>query len=262
MNGVDVLRDKYGNRLGEIQIDGSKQVLVDRYFVRLGSYDAHDNLLPTSPETLLAEETLVSLLRQELASSRCWQNLRRVDRSRESGDDPGHLHQREANSCWMVGAATTIAVRSSDITNVTGPMRKNINRHRQAVGCRRHCWRPLPAEQHRERRGRWKDLSRGRAEVRNGRCGRKPFDSRARRSKDRCWPTTVIGLQTGTVDPSRTFSSTLPDGSPRSEATIARSGSGPRRLSHETAGRYAPHVWSSAVASFRSGVSKPSVNQP
>jgi hypothetical protein len=44
MKGVDVLRDKYGNRIGEIQIDGSKQVLVDRYFVRLGSYDSHDNL--------------------------------------------------------------------------------------------------------------------------------------------------------------------------------------------------------------------------
>ena len=44
MQGVDVLRDKYGNRIGEIQIDGSKQVLVDRYFVRLGSYDSHDNL--------------------------------------------------------------------------------------------------------------------------------------------------------------------------------------------------------------------------
>ena len=44
MKGVDVLRDRYGNRLGEIQIDGSKQVLVDRYFVRLGSYDSHDNL--------------------------------------------------------------------------------------------------------------------------------------------------------------------------------------------------------------------------
>ena len=42
MKGVDVLRDKYGNRLGEIQIDGSKQVLVDRYYVRLGSYDSHD----------------------------------------------------------------------------------------------------------------------------------------------------------------------------------------------------------------------------
>jgi hypothetical protein len=44
MKGVDVLRDKYGNRLGEIQIDGFNQVLVDRYFVRLGSYDSHDNL--------------------------------------------------------------------------------------------------------------------------------------------------------------------------------------------------------------------------
>jgi hypothetical protein len=36
MKGVDVLRDQYGNRIGEIQIDGYKQVLVDRYFVRLG----------------------------------------------------------------------------------------------------------------------------------------------------------------------------------------------------------------------------------
>ena len=53
---------------------------------------------------------LVSLLRQELASSRCWQNLRRVGQVQEnSGDDPGHLHQREAEPCWMVGAATTIA---------------------------------------------------------------------------------------------------------------------------------------------------------
>ena len=44
MKGVDVLRDRYGNRIGEIQIDDSKQVLVDRYLVRLGSYDSHDNL--------------------------------------------------------------------------------------------------------------------------------------------------------------------------------------------------------------------------
>ena len=44
MKGVDVLRDQYGNRIGEIQIDGSKQVLVDRYFVRLGTYNSHDNL--------------------------------------------------------------------------------------------------------------------------------------------------------------------------------------------------------------------------
>jgi hypothetical protein len=44
MQGVDVLRDRYGNRIGEIQIDGSKQVLVDKYFARLSSYDSHDNL--------------------------------------------------------------------------------------------------------------------------------------------------------------------------------------------------------------------------
>ena len=46
MKGVDVLRDQYGNRMGEIQIDGSKQVLVDRYFVRLGSYDATPDSRP------------------------------------------------------------------------------------------------------------------------------------------------------------------------------------------------------------------------
>ena len=57
MKGVDVLRDKYGNRIGEIQIDGSKQVLVDRYFVRLGSYESHDNLTRDSTETSSAEET-------------------------------------------------------------------------------------------------------------------------------------------------------------------------------------------------------------
>ena len=44
MKGVDVLRDRYGNKIGEIQTDVSKQVLVDRYFARLGSYDSHDNL--------------------------------------------------------------------------------------------------------------------------------------------------------------------------------------------------------------------------
>ena len=44
MQGVDVLGDRYGNRIDEIQIDGSKQVLVDKYFVRLGSYDLHDDL--------------------------------------------------------------------------------------------------------------------------------------------------------------------------------------------------------------------------
>ena len=62
MKGVDVLRDRYGNRIGEIQIDGSKQVLVDRYFDRLGSYDSHDNL--TRDGNVVGRgNVLVSLLR-------------------------------------------------------------------------------------------------------------------------------------------------------------------------------------------------------
>ena len=77
------------------------------------------------------------------------------------------------NSCWIVGAATTIAVRSSDITKVIGPMRKNINRHRRPRVVVVTVGPPLPLRQHRERRGRWKGLSRCCAEARNGRCGRK-----------------------------------------------------------------------------------------
>ena len=41
MTGREVLRDKYGNILGEIRIDGSKQTLWDKYFNPVGSYDAH-----------------------------------------------------------------------------------------------------------------------------------------------------------------------------------------------------------------------------
>jgi hypothetical protein len=64
MKGVDVLRDKYGNRLGEIQFDGSKQVLVDRHFVRLGSYDSHDDLTRDRYGNVIGRgNVLASLLR-------------------------------------------------------------------------------------------------------------------------------------------------------------------------------------------------------
>ena len=64
MKGVDVLRDKYGNKVGEIQFDGSKQVLVDRYFVRLGSYDLHDDLTRDKYGNVVGRgNVLVSLLR-------------------------------------------------------------------------------------------------------------------------------------------------------------------------------------------------------
>jgi hypothetical protein len=43
MQGIEKLRDKYGNILGEIRIDGSKQTLWDKYFNPLGSYDPRDD---------------------------------------------------------------------------------------------------------------------------------------------------------------------------------------------------------------------------
>jgi len=43
VTGREVLRDKYGNFLGEIRIDGSKQTLRDKHFNPLGSYDSRDD---------------------------------------------------------------------------------------------------------------------------------------------------------------------------------------------------------------------------
>jgi hypothetical protein len=43
MTGPEILRDKYGNFLGEIRTEGSKQRLWDKHFNLLGSYDKHDN---------------------------------------------------------------------------------------------------------------------------------------------------------------------------------------------------------------------------
>ena len=43
MDGNEVLRDKYGNRLGEVVTRGSKSTVRDLYGTLLGSYDTHDN---------------------------------------------------------------------------------------------------------------------------------------------------------------------------------------------------------------------------
>ena len=43
MQGTEILRDKYGMRIGEIRIEGSKQTLWDKHYNRLGSYDANDD---------------------------------------------------------------------------------------------------------------------------------------------------------------------------------------------------------------------------
>jgi hypothetical protein len=43
MEGSEVLRDKHGNRIAEIQTSGAKQVLRDKHGARVGEYDARTN---------------------------------------------------------------------------------------------------------------------------------------------------------------------------------------------------------------------------
>jgi hypothetical protein len=52
MQGTEVLRDNYSTRIGEVRIDGSKQVLRDRYGDILGSYDSHDDLTRDKHEAI------------------------------------------------------------------------------------------------------------------------------------------------------------------------------------------------------------------
>jgi hypothetical protein len=40
VTGHEVLRDRYGNRIGGIEIDGSKRILRDKAGNRLGEYDS------------------------------------------------------------------------------------------------------------------------------------------------------------------------------------------------------------------------------
>ena len=49
----------------------------------------------------------------------------------EAGQDPDISTSVKPNSCWMVGAATAIAVRSSDMTKVIGASMKNMIDHRR-----------------------------------------------------------------------------------------------------------------------------------
>ncbi len=43
MIGNEILRDRYGEKIGEIQMNGSKCILRDKYGNPLGSYDTHDD---------------------------------------------------------------------------------------------------------------------------------------------------------------------------------------------------------------------------
>ena len=42
MNGNEILRDRHGNKLGEVVIRGSISTLHDKHGDRLGQYDTHD----------------------------------------------------------------------------------------------------------------------------------------------------------------------------------------------------------------------------
>ena len=61
MEGVEVLRDRNGNRIAEIQTTGSKKVLRDKYGNRLGEYDARTNRTVDKSETPWAAEICSSL---------------------------------------------------------------------------------------------------------------------------------------------------------------------------------------------------------
>ena len=64
MEGSEVLRDRYGNRIGEIQTVGSKQILRDRSGNRLGEYDARNNRTADQYGRFVGSgNLLVSLLR-------------------------------------------------------------------------------------------------------------------------------------------------------------------------------------------------------
>jgi hypothetical protein len=43
MIGNEILRDKYGKKIGEVQMNGSKCTLRDKYGNPLGSYYSHDD---------------------------------------------------------------------------------------------------------------------------------------------------------------------------------------------------------------------------
>ena len=43
MIGNEILRDRHGEKIGEIQMNGSKSTLRDKYGNPLGSYNSHDD---------------------------------------------------------------------------------------------------------------------------------------------------------------------------------------------------------------------------
>jgi hypothetical protein len=62
MDGVEILRDRYGTRIGEVRITGSRQTLLDRYGYRLSEYDAHLDLTRDKYGTVIGHGNLLVTL--------------------------------------------------------------------------------------------------------------------------------------------------------------------------------------------------------
>ena len=67
MNGSEILRDRHGNKLGEVVIRGSVSTLHDKHGDRLGQYDTHDGFTRDKYGNVIGRgDLLATLLRAHL----------------------------------------------------------------------------------------------------------------------------------------------------------------------------------------------------
>jgi hypothetical protein len=58
----EILRDRYGHKLGEVVIQGSKRILRDEYGHKLGEYDESDGMTRDDRGRLIARGDLLLTL--------------------------------------------------------------------------------------------------------------------------------------------------------------------------------------------------------
>lgn len=62
MGDREMLRDRYGEKLGELVFEGSRTTLRDRYGYKLGSYDSDINLTRDTYGNLVSKGDLLTSL--------------------------------------------------------------------------------------------------------------------------------------------------------------------------------------------------------
>ena len=62
MSDRETLRDKYGEKLGELVFQGSRTTLFDRYGYKLGDYDFNINLTRDTYGNFVGRGNLLTLL--------------------------------------------------------------------------------------------------------------------------------------------------------------------------------------------------------